>query len=107
MAVDWSWLGRKVVNCGVVRGGWGTGVGLWASLSLMLPGANAVAEPPANDQSADEQHFNDQFRPLMVRYCVSCHSGEMPKGKLRLDNLTLDLVEPRTREHWSAIVERL
>src|SRR4029077_20109183 len=67
-----------------------------------------VAAPLAtNDQTADARQFEDQFRPLLARHCVDCHSGNKPKGNLRLDKLTPDLADAATRKHWNAVVERL
>ncbi len=67
----------------------------------------AVESPPITSQAADAKQFEDQFRPLLAQHCVECHRGDKPKGNLRLDNLTLDLANAATRQHWSAVVERL
>lgn len=88
------------------------GVRTWLSLcvgmGLALIGVALIAAPPdANNQSAESQQFEQQFRPLLTRHCVACHSGDKPKGKLRLDNLTLDLADAAARDHWAAVVERL
>ncbi len=83
-------------------------VGLWAGVGLMLLGLMVVAAPPpTTGQTDDAKKFDDQFRPLLARHCVECHRGDKPKGKLRLDNLTLDLADAATRKHWTAVVERL
>ena len=66
-----------------------------------------TASSPGIKQMADAKHFDDQFRPLLVRYCVACHGGDKPKGKLRLDNLTTDFADAATRDHWTAVIERL
>ncbi len=79
----------------------GRWMGLKSGVALTLLGVTAVG------QADDAKQFEDQFRPLLARHCVECHRGEKPKGKLRLDNLTLDLADAATRKHWSAVVERL
>lgn len=88
-------------------GEWNRWMGLWVGVGMSLLGAAAVAAPPTTGQAADAKHFEDQFRPLFVRYCVDCHSGDKPKGHLGLDKLTLDLADATAREHLSAVVERL
>ena len=61
----------------------------------------------ASSQTADAKLFDDQFRPLLVRHCVTCHGGDKPKGKLRLDNLTTDFADAATLARWTAVIERL
>lgn len=88
--------------------GWHKWVGLWAGAVLTLLVVAAIAAPPAtNEQTADARQFEDQFRPLLARHCVDCHSGDKPKGNLRLDKLTPDFADDATRKHWTAVVERL
>ncbi len=77
---------------------WHAWVGSWAGIGLTLIGAAAVvASPPAIEQTADAKLFDDQFRPQLVRYCITCHSGDKPKGKFRLDRLTTDFADAGTR----------
>jgi len=42
-----------------------------------LPSLRAQAEEPAKP-------LDEQFGPFLTSHCVSCHSGEKPKGKLSL-----------------------
>jgi hypothetical protein len=76
-------------------------------VNLILIGVTAAASPPGNGPAVDARQFDAQVRPLLVSHCVSCHSGEKPKGKLRLDRLSSDLADAVTREHWAGVVERL
>lgn len=76
-------------------------VGMWAGVGLALLGMATVG------QADDAKEFEDQFRPLLARHCVECHRGDKPKGKLRLDNLTLNFADAATRERWSAVVKRI
>lgn len=47
------------------------------------PGAGA-----ADAQAAElDRRFGADVAPLLARYCVSCHSGDEPKGDLHLDRL--------------------
>src|SRR5262245_23113178 len=56
----------------------------------------AVGPPPA-----------DPVRPLLARYCVSCHGAVKPKGKFRLDNLPHEFSDDVNRERWLAVSRRL
>src|SRR6476660_6650159 len=85
---------------------WHKWIGFWTGIGFLLLAAAAVAGPPATGQS-DAKQFDDQFRPLLRRHCATCHSGDKPKGKLRLDILELNLTDTPTRKRWAAVVDRL
>jgi mono/diheme cytochrome c family protein len=85
--------------------GWRIWIGLWAGVGLTL--AATAAPPQAADQVADASQFDDQFRPLLLRHCVACHSGDKPKGRLRLDRLSLDLANDVSRKQWTAVLKRV
>src|SRR6188472_2440989 len=48
----------------------------------------------------------DQLRPVVERYCVSCHDGETAKGGLNLAFL-LDKEVARHPQVWEKVVRRL
>ena len=79
----------------------------WVGVSLTLLSLAVVATSLTTGKADDAKTFDDQFRPLLARHCVECHRGDKAKGKLRLDNLTLDLADAATRKQWTAVVERL
>ncbi len=83
-------------------------IGLWVGVGLtLLDVAGVVASPLDNGQTPAGKFFDDQFRPLLVRHCIACHGAEKPKGKLRLDNVTVDFADAATRVRWTAVIERL
>jgi hypothetical protein len=41
--------------------------------------------PPASDKKGVT--YEKDIQPIFEKSCVKCHSGEKPKGKLRLDSL--------------------
>ncbi len=51
--------------------------------------------------------FGQRVRPFLVRHCLECHSGEKPKGDLRLDQLADDFSEQARTEQWAAVQKRL
>src|SRR6188472_4010954 len=83
--------------------GWRIWNGLWYGV-VSIPLIAAFAAPARGDEA---EQFDTQFRPLLTNHCVSCHSGDKPKGNLRLDNLAVDLADDDARKHWTAVVERL
>jgi hypothetical protein len=50
------------------------------SLFAVFPAVGSAADPPA------VEHFEKHVRPILVEKCLSCHSGEKPKGGLKLDS---------------------
>jgi ankyrin repeat protein len=68
----------------------------WAVLALTrvapvgsASGKPAVAQrtPPAPTPGADPRiDFERQIKPLLVRSCAGCHSGEKPRGLFRVDD---------------------
>ncbi len=69
-------------------------------------GVLLVVLAPAADQPSVGD-FDATVRPLLAKHCISCHSGEKPKGKLRLDTLPRSFADSATRDHWLEVVERL
>jgi len=47
-----------------------------------------VALGPASSwtRGAEAVHFEQQIKPILEQFCLSCHGGERPKGGLRLDS---------------------
>ena len=78
------------------------------SVSLILIALTIAGMVHAGDEPmVDARDFDAHIRPLLVSHCATCHSGEKPKGKLRLDRLSSDLADTATREHWAEVVDRL
>lgn len=55
----------------------------------------------------DSRTFREQVRPVLVKYCQECHSGEKPKGELSLDRLASDFSNSANRERWVLVLRRL
>ncbi len=84
----------------------------WFVPSLLLPSllvALAVADEPAAKPSIapGSQEYAERVAPFFAKYCQECHSGEEPKGDLRLDLLTPDFLDAQSRDHWLTVVEQL
>jgi hypothetical protein len=62
-------------------------------------------QPPPSD--ALEGRFVQQVRPFVERYCVSCHSGQKPKGRLDLSHDTSFTALASHARQWQGVLERL
>ncbi len=78
----------------------------WFGLILVAATASGTAAA-GHEPTVDARQFEAHVRPLLESHCVACHGGEKPKGKLRLDQLSSDLADAATREHWADVVDRL
>ncbi len=60
-----------------------------ALLAPFAPPARAQERPVQPDPgvTAAVEHFEAHVRPLLAEHCIECHSGEKPKGDLRLDTV--------------------
>jgi hypothetical protein len=78
------------------------------SVGLILIAVSVAGMTHAGDELVVRtREFDARVRPLLASHCTSCHSGEKPKGKLRLDRLSSDLADTATREHWVEVVARV
>src|SRR5437764_1375310 len=67
---------------------------------LFALAASILLGPAARAGDSLELRFNEQVRPFVERYCVSCHGGRKPKGDF-------DLSRQPTVEQWGRVLERL
>src|SRR3954470_24222610 len=88
-------------------GGWRKWIGGRAGVGLALLGMAGIAVPPVADQAADARQFEKQFHPLLTSHCAGCHSGDKPKGNLRLPSATPDFADAAVRKQWTVVVKRL
>jgi hypothetical protein len=56
------------------------------ALILIALGATSVAAQQSSADDATARHFEEFIRPLFIDRCLKCHSGNDPKGGLRLDS---------------------
>jgi len=63
----------------------------------------------ASLQAADQQGFVDTAVPFLKKYCVSCHSGEKPKGEFAITIKTLpnNFLDTAARAKWKEVVNVL
>jgi hypothetical protein len=72
--------------------------------AVLLTGCLSGLPLPAAEPAAV---FEEQLAPFLAKHCLECHSGDKPKGELRLDELKLEFVERTTRTKWFVVLKRL
>ena len=110
----WDWRFTELKRSCAGRGGeisWAGGESRSRSAQVLgltlLDIASFGALAAGSDHTAGSGLFEDRFRPMLVLHCAGCHSGDKPKGKLRLDNLATDFADSAIRSHWTAVIEQL
>ena len=71
---------------------------LW--LFLAVAAIDAPAVEPAHEGSG----YAGIVQPFIQEHCVACHGPKKQKGKLRLDTLANDFLDPATAEKWADVV---
>ena len=54
---------------------------------------------------ASGKDFEQEIRPFLTKYCVSCHGPEKQKAKLRLDTLDADLINGSEADMWQEVLD--
>ena len=59
---------------------------------------------PVLGQTAELPNFEHEVKPILAKLCYGCHGAEKQKGKLRLDTLSINLLEDsRSAERWHEV----
>ncbi|HYE98689.1 MAG TPA: DUF1592 domain-containing protein [Planctomycetota bacterium] len=75
------------------------------SALLVLPGA--AAQEKKKEASPAEDPFVRQIKPILDRYCVSCHKPDKKKGDLDLTVYTSTADVLKHLDRWQYLVERV
>ena len=69
----------------------------------------AIAALPAAEAAtpALEQQFEHSVRPFVTKYCIACHSGQMPAGQFDLKAYTTVDMVTADYPRWALVTERL
>ena len=54
---------------------------------------------------ASGKDFEQEIRPFLTKYCVSCHGPQKQKAKLRLDTLDADLLNGSEADMWQEVLD--
>ena len=90
-----------------------TPVLVFLSLALVLftqgatPPAPVVAAKPVSPEAGLEKSFSGTVQPFVTTYCITCHSGEKPKGDLDLSAYKDLAAVVRDYPRWDLVAEKL
>ena len=73
-------------------------------LVALLIGAWLPQRAQAEDHKAS---FTDEIRPLLAKYCLSCHADKDPKGELNLIRFNSLAAVRKDLKPWQALIEQL
>ena len=80
------------------------GIRVLTCIPVLFSNSHSVGaqQPPANLSS----HLSPVVGEIVNRYCVTCHDGEMKKGGLALDRISIDDVAQHPDE-WERVIRKL
>src|SRR3954462_7485944 len=70
----------------------------------LIAGASRAAEPTQMDLDA---RYKNTVQPFLQTYCVSCHSGENPKGQVDLSSFSSMDSVLKSHKQWDIVLEQL
>jgi hypothetical protein len=70
------------------------------ALLLLLAGV-------ASGRDDGPTQFDAEVKPFLARHCLTCHSGEKPKGDFSLDKLAPDFTDEKARARWQGVLSRV
>ncbi len=76
------------------------------SLALVCTVAALTLTAP-RDAVAEDAGAEEPLRSFLARHCLPCHSGEQPKGDLRLDARQGAFAEKAVRSSWRLVLDRV
>src|SRR6187455_2326595 len=79
---------------------------LLASSAGTITGTSRAAEP-TSEQKVEQVEFREQIAPFFTKYCVKCHTGDEPKGELKLDEFLARADLVADRETWEKASKKL
>jgi hypothetical protein len=82
----------------------------WSALlaaAALLIGADAIATASELPEPAREPGFDALVQPFLKTYCLGCHGGEKPKGKLDLSGFGSVAAVVQNLRAWGDVLERL
>src|SRR5689334_17188141 len=78
-----------------------------ASIALVSSVPQAAPSPRARSSARTTASGSPStYRPVLDRYCVSCHNEKLKAGELSLDTADLNNV-PASAEVWEKVVRKL
>jgi hypothetical protein len=85
----------------------GLALGFALVIALLRTTSPGLASGHDDATTAVEDHFRDTVRPFLETYCLTCHSGEKPKGDLDLSVYSTTRSVADDLERWDLVLEQL
>ena len=84
----------------------------WFALAFAVVSATGADSVPAGVPSAPSassavQPLGPKAKSFLETHCVSCHSGDKPKGDLRLELTAQDFADPAIEKHWAEALDKV
>lgn len=57
--------------------------------------------------TANDDRFDNQIRPFLSKYCMSCHGPTVQKATLRFDTLDPDMIRGSDTEMWQEVLDQV
>ena len=76
-------------------------------VTKMLPVACFLLVPSLTILNAEESQYDNQVRPLLVKYCFECHNQESKQENLSLDQFTSTNDVVKDRALWWKVLKNL
>jgi mono/diheme cytochrome c family protein len=84
----------------------------WISAPAVVLAAVAQTVADEGDNSTlaaakvERSSFDDDIHPILERHCIACHSGDKPKGKFNLEQLSRDFTDEAAQRRWLIVQKR-
>jgi hypothetical protein len=69
--------------------------------------AGPLTADPAKPSGTVQGSFETEVKPFLAKYCLSCHSGEKPKGGVGLDKYLDEASLVKFKDVWDLVVQNL
>jgi mono/diheme cytochrome c family protein len=86
---------------------------LWIAVFLpgiclfVLTSSGPTARTAEPELKAGPKSADAPGQAFLTQHCKACHTGDKPKGKFKLENLTADFNDKANREKWLAALEQV
>ncbi|MEM7013525.1 MAG: DUF1592 domain-containing protein, partial [Verrucomicrobiota bacterium] len=75
--------------------------------AIYLHLAAIVSLAAAAEPNADISGFDKDVKPLLEKYCISCHGPDKVKAEIRVDTLNPDMFASDSGEYWEEVYNQL
>ena len=74
---------------------------------LLLVGLSSQRIAAGDQDEASRVQFELQVKPVLKQLCIRCHGPDQQEAQLRIDTLSIDLVNTDAGDHWEEVLNQL